>query len=40
VAGDHFELLPPYVIDDAHVDFMVETVRDAILKVVSRLPDK
>ena len=38
VAGDHFELLPPYVVDDVHLDFMVGTVRDAILKVVSELP--
>ena len=38
VAGDHFELLPPYVVEDEHLDFMVDTVRTAILRVVSELP--
>lgn len=37
VAGEHFELLPPYIVEDEHLDFMVNTVRLAILKVVSEL---
>lgn len=40
VAGDHFELLPPYVIQDEHLDVIVETVRNAILKTTSELPVK
>jgi adenosylmethionine-8-amino-7-oxononanoate aminotransferase len=38
VAGDHFELLPPYVVQDEHLDFMAATVRDAILAVTAGLP--
>jgi len=38
VAGDHFELLPPCVVEDEHLDFMVDTVRTAILEAVSELP--
>jgi len=37
VAGDHFELLPPYVVEDEHLEFMVSTLRDTILKVGSEL---
>ena len=32
-AGDHIELVPPYVIDDEHVEFIVSTLRDSILTV-------
>jgi adenosylmethionine-8-amino-7-oxononanoate aminotransferase len=38
VAGDHFELLPPYVVEDEHLRFMVSTLRQSISKVVSELP--
>lgn len=38
VGGDHFELLPPYTVEDEHLDFMVATVREAILKATSELP--
>jgi adenosylmethionine-8-amino-7-oxononanoate aminotransferase len=38
MGGDHFELLPPYVVEEEHLDFMVETVRQAILKVTAELP--
>jgi adenosylmethionine-8-amino-7-oxononanoate aminotransferase len=38
VAGDHFELLPPYVVEDEHLEFMVSTLRKSISKVVSELP--
>ncbi len=38
VAGDHFELLPPYVVQDEHLDFMVATVREAILAATAGLP--
>jgi adenosylmethionine-8-amino-7-oxononanoate aminotransferase len=37
VAGDHFELLPPYIVQDEHLDFMVATVKKSVLKVVSDL---
>ena len=33
VGGDHIELVPPYVIDDTHVDFIVTTLRESILEV-------
>ena len=33
VAGDHIELVPPYVIDNDHVEFIVSTLRDSILAV-------
>ena len=32
-AGDHIELVPPYVIDDEHVEFIVSTLRNSILSV-------
>ena len=32
-AGDHIELVPPYVIEDEHVEFIVSTLRDSILSV-------
>jgi adenosylmethionine-8-amino-7-oxononanoate aminotransferase len=34
-AGDHFEILPPYVVDDEHLDFIVDTVREVILEATS-----
>ncbi len=33
--GDHFELLPPYVIQDEHINIIVKNVRNAILEVTS-----
>jgi len=38
VAGDHFELLPPYVVEDEHLGFMASTLRESISKVISELP--
>ena len=38
VAGDHFEVLPPYTIEDEHVDFIAATLRQCILQVTSELP--
>ena len=32
-AGDHIELVPPYVIDDENVEFIVSTLRDSILTI-------
>jgi adenosylmethionine-8-amino-7-oxononanoate aminotransferase len=39
VGGDHFELLPPYVIQEDQLDFIVATVRKAIVKVTSELEE-
>jgi adenosylmethionine-8-amino-7-oxononanoate aminotransferase len=39
VAGDHIELVPPYTIEEGHVDFIAETLRKSILYVVDQLPD-
>jgi adenosylmethionine-8-amino-7-oxononanoate aminotransferase len=36
-SGDHFELLPPYVVQDEHLEFMVSTLRKSILAVVRKL---
>ena len=36
VGGDHIELVPPYVIEDEHVEFIVSTLRDSILTVCSQ----
>ncbi|MDA1348631.1 MAG: aminotransferase class III-fold pyridoxal phosphate-dependent enzyme [Chloroflexi bacterium] len=33
VVGDHIELVPPYVIEDEHVEFIVSTLRNSILTV-------
>ena len=33
VGGDHIELVPPYVIDDTHVEFITTTLRESILEV-------
>lgn len=37
-AGDHVELVPPYVIDDTHVDEMVDILHHSISEVVEELP--
>ena len=33
IAGEHIELVPPYVIEDEHVEFIVSTLRNSILTV-------
>ncbi len=38
VGGDHFEILPPYTIDDDHVAFIVDTIEAAIDRVTGELP--
>jgi len=38
VDGDHFELLPPYTVEESHLDFIADTLRSAILEVISLLP--
>ena len=35
VGGDHIELVPPYVVDDDHISFIVSTLRDSIVAVTS-----
>ncbi len=30
IAGDHFEILPPYTIEDEHCEFIVRTIRESI----------
>ena len=40
VAGDHFEVLPPYTIGPDHVDFIAHTLRQSIEKVMDALPEK
>ena len=39
-AGDHFELLPPYTIEDHHVDFIVSTLHRSLTEAISGLPDQ
>jgi len=39
-AGDHFELLPPYTIEDDHVEFIVDTLREAIIAATSKVNAK
>jgi adenosylmethionine-8-amino-7-oxononanoate aminotransferase len=34
-AGDHFQLLPPYTVEDEHLEFMTETVRETIVAATS-----
>lgn len=34
VAGDHLELVPPYIIEDEHIDFIVTTLRKSIEDVI------
>ena len=38
VAGDHFELLPPYTIQDDDLDFIVDTLDKSIDEVMAALP--
>ena len=38
IAGDHVELVPPYVIEDEHIEFIVATLRRSILTVGAELP--
>ncbi len=33
--GDHFELLPPYTIEDQHLDFIVSTIRQSLETALS-----
>jgi adenosylmethionine-8-amino-7-oxononanoate aminotransferase len=39
IVGDHIELLPPYTIEDEHIDFIVATLKEVISQETSRLPD-
>jgi adenosylmethionine-8-amino-7-oxononanoate aminotransferase len=34
VAGDHFELLPPYTLEDEHIEFIVTTLRQTLEEAV------
>ena len=36
--GDHLELLPPYTIDDGHIDFIARTLRRAVELSLSDIP--
>jgi adenosylmethionine-8-amino-7-oxononanoate aminotransferase len=38
VAGDHFEILPPYVVTDDHIEFIAKTVKKSISEAVLKLP--
>ena len=40
VAGDHFEILPPYTIGSGHVSEIVEILKRSIEKVIGKLPGK
>jgi len=35
IAGDHLEIIPPYIIDDEHVDFIAKTMKASIEQVAS-----
>ena len=37
IAGDHLEVLPPYVIEDADIEFVVSTLKASIERVTSKL---
>ncbi|MFC2177474.1 aspartate aminotransferase family protein [Actinomycetota bacterium] len=37
IAGDHLEVLPPYVIEDADIEFIVSTLKASIERVTSKL---
>jgi adenosylmethionine-8-amino-7-oxononanoate aminotransferase len=37
IAGDHFELMPPYVVEDEHLDFIVDVLQQSISKVTQSL---
>lgn len=34
--GDHFELTPPYIIDDENVEFIARTIRDSIVQTINQ----
>jgi len=36
-SGDHLELLPPYTIEDDHLDFIVHTLGESIKEVVGQI---
>ena len=36
-AGDHIELVPPYIVEVDHLEFIVKTLKKSILSVVSKL---
>ena len=38
VAGDHLEVLPPYIIEDADIEFIVSTLKASIERVAATLP--
>jgi len=38
VSGDHFEILPPYVVTDEHIEFITKTVKKSISDAVLKLP--
>jgi adenosylmethionine-8-amino-7-oxononanoate aminotransferase len=40
VGGDHFELLPPYTIEDHHLDFIVSTLRRSLSEAICGLTDR
>jgi adenosylmethionine-8-amino-7-oxononanoate aminotransferase len=37
IAGDHFELMPPYIVEDEHLDFIVDVLQQSISKVTQSL---
>jgi adenosylmethionine-8-amino-7-oxononanoate aminotransferase len=37
-SGDHLEILPPYTIEEKHVDFIATTLAESIAAVISQLP--
>jgi adenosylmethionine-8-amino-7-oxononanoate aminotransferase len=39
VGGDHVELLPPYIIEDQHIDFIALTLRHTLETVISGLSE-
>jgi adenosylmethionine-8-amino-7-oxononanoate aminotransferase len=39
VGGDHIELLPPFIIEDQHIDFIARTLRHTLETVISGRSD-
>jgi 4-aminobutyrate aminotransferase-like enzyme len=37
-AGDHFEILPPYVVEEEHIDFIATTLSQCLNHVITELP--
>jgi len=37
IAGDHFELLPPYTIEDRDIEFMGRAIRDSLETALSEV---